>query len=211
MLAIGAREIAADREQLLAKGFLDVLAASDVRAAFFMVGREVASHPSVARRVAAGGHDVGNHTFAHRHLWTLTPAASIAEVDRGAGAIADAIGAVPRYFRPPWGTFNWAAYVRAAQLGEARILWSVRSEGWIAASSAARMAAHVVRKAHGGAIVNLHDRGVHPSTPDATRRALPEMIAGLRARGLEPVPLRELLDPAPARETTWNPGSRPRV
>ena len=172
---------------------LDALASAAVHGAFFMVGRQVEAHPATARAVAAAGHDVGNHTYGHRHLWMLGPGASIAEVDRGASAIADALGAAPRYFRPPWGTFNWAAYVRAAQIGEVRVLWSVRSEGWLAASPAATMAAHVVRGAHPGAIVNLHDRGGHPSTPAETCAALPEMVAGLRRRGFEIVPLRALL------------------
>jgi DNA-binding PadR family transcriptional regulator len=44
MLAIGAREIAADREQLLAKGFLDVLAASVMRRAILAVEAEIAWH-----------------------------------------------------------------------------------------------------------------------------------------------------------------------
>jgi len=174
---------------------LDALAAAGVRGAFFMVGRQAESHPAVARAVAAAGHDVGNHTYGHRHLWTLGPGASVAEVDRGARAIADAIGAAPPYFRPPWGAFNWAAYARAAQIGETRVLWSVRSEGWLEASPAPQMATHVVRAAHPGAIVNLHDRGGHPSTPEATGAALPQMIAGLRARGFEIVPLRALLGP----------------
>jgi len=172
---------------------LDALASAAVQGAFFMVGRQVDAHPAAARAVAAAGHDIGNHTYGHRHLWTLGPGASIAEVDRGAAAIADALGAAPRYFRPPWGTFNWAAYVRAGQIGEVRVLWSVRSEGWLAAAPAAKMAAHVVGGAHPGAIVNLHDRGGHPSTPAATTAALPEMIAGLRRRGFELVPLRVLL------------------
>ncbi len=175
---------------------LDVLAAAGVRAAFFMVGRHVEAAPAVARDVAAAGHDLGNHTYGHRHLWTLSPGASIAEVDRGAAAIANATSMTPRYFRPPWGAFNWAAYVRAGQLGEARVLWSVRPEGWLFPASAPRMAAYVVRKAHPGAIVNLHDRGGHPSTPGATCEALPRMIAGLRDRGFEIVPLRVLLGAA---------------
>ncbi len=173
---------------------LDVLAASGVQATFFMVGRQADALPVIARTVAAAGHDLGNHTYGHRHLWTLSPRASIAEVDRGAAAVAEATGATPRYFRPPWGTFNWAAYVRAGQLGEERILWSVRPEGWLVRIPAARMAAFVVAKAHPGAIVDLHDRGGHPSTPAETCAALPAMIAGLRARGLEVVPLRVLLE-----------------
>lgn len=172
---------------------LDALAAAGVRATFFMVGRRVEAAPAVARAVRDGGHDLGNHTYGHRHLWALSPAASVAEVDRGAAAVAEATGASPRYFRPPWGTFNWAAYVRAGQLGETRVLWSVRPEGWLRPAPGPRMAAHVVRKAHPGAIINLHDRGGHPSTPAATREALPHIIAGLRARGFEIVPLRVLL------------------
>jgi peptidoglycan/xylan/chitin deacetylase (PgdA/CDA1 family) len=176
---------------------LDALAASGAGATFFMVGRQVEALPAIARAVVAAGHDPGNHTYGHRHLWTLPPGASIAEVDRGAAALADATGVMPRYFRPPWGTFNWTAYVRAGQLNEERILWSIRPEGWLIPAPAARMASFVVRRAHPGGIVNLHDRGGHPSTPAETLAALPKMIAGLRSRGFEVVPLRVLLGPGP--------------
>jgi len=172
---------------------LDALAAAGALATFFMVGRQIEAAAPVARAVAAAGHDVGNHTYGHRHLWTLSPAASIAEVDRGAAAVAQATGVTPRYFRPPWGTFNWPAYARAAQIGEVRVLWSVRPEGLLVAADAGRMSALVVEKAHRGAIVNLHDHGGHRSTPKETWTALPRMIAGLRARGFEVVPLRMLL------------------
>jgi peptidoglycan/xylan/chitin deacetylase (PgdA/CDA1 family) len=158
-----------------------------------MVGRQVEAGPALARAVAAAGHALGNHTYSHRHLWTLAPGAAIAEVDRGAAAVAEATGLAPRYFRPPWGAFNWAAYVRAAQIGEQRVLWSVRPEGWLRPVPAPEIAARVVRDSHPGAIVNLHDRGGHPSTPEATVTALSGMISGLRARGLQVVPLRELL------------------
>jgi len=111
----------------------------------------------------------------------------------GAAAIRAVTGRMPRYFRPPWGTFNWTAYARAGEIGETRVLWSVRPEGWLTAASADRMAAFVAARAHPGAIVDLHDRGGHASTPEATRAALPAMIAALRDRGLGVVPLRELL------------------
>ena len=112
---------------------------------------------------------------------------------RVAAAVADATGVWPRYFRPPWGTFNWPAYVRAGQSGETRVLWSVRPEGLVKAAAADRMSALVVRKAHAGAIVNLHDHGGHPTTPRETWAALPVMITGLRSRGFDVVPLRALL------------------
>src|SRR5579885_3706173 len=176
---------------------LDALADAGVRATFFMVGRRVAAAGQIARAAAAAGHDLGNHTYSHRHWGSFPPGATVAEVDRGAAALAHATGAMPRYFRPPWGTFNWAAYVRAAQIGEERVLWSVRPEGLLVAAPAARMVTHVVRRAHPGAIVSLHDSRGHPSTPEETCAALPGMVAGLRARGFEIVPLRVLLGGAP--------------
>ena len=178
---------------------LDALAAAGVLATFFMVGRQVETAGAVARAVVAAGHDVGNHTYGHRHLWALSPAASVAEVDGGAAAVAHATGVTPRYFRPPWGVFNWPAYVRAAQIGEERVLWSVRPEGLLVAARSGRMSTLVVQKAHRGAIINLHDHGGHPSTPKETWAALPLMIAGLRARGFEMAPLRVLLSAPPSR------------
>jgi len=176
---------------------LEALAAAGAQATFFMIGRQVEAAPHVARAAAAAGHDLGNHTYRHRHLWTLPPRATVAEVDRGAAAIADATGIAPRYFRPPWGTFNWAAYVRAGQLGEARVLWSVRPEGWLTPVGAGEMAARIIRWAHPGAIVDLHDRGGHPTTPQVTWAALPGVIAGLRSLGYGIVPLRTLLGLTP--------------
>jgi peptidoglycan-N-acetylglucosamine deacetylase len=173
---------------------LEALAAAGVRATFFMVGRRVEAVPAVARAIVAAGHDVGNHTYGHRHFWTLSPAASAGEVDHGAAVVAEVTGVHPQFFRPPWGTFNWAAYRRAGEIGERRVLWSVRPEGFFVAADAARMSDLVVARAHPGAIINLHDHGGHPSTPRETWGALPRMIAGLRERGFEPVPLRVLLE-----------------
>ncbi|PYS76593.1 MAG: hypothetical protein DMF66_13855 [Acidobacteria bacterium] len=44
---------------------LDVLAAHGLHATFFMVGRQVERFPQTARRVADGGHEIGNHSYSH--------------------------------------------------------------------------------------------------------------------------------------------------
>ena len=44
---------------------LDYLAALEVRAAFFMLGRQVERHPRIARRIVEDGHEVGNHSYSH--------------------------------------------------------------------------------------------------------------------------------------------------
>src|ERR1700686_5907866 len=44
---------------------LDVLSAYNLRATFFMLGRQVELFPQVARRVVDEGHDLGNHSSSH--------------------------------------------------------------------------------------------------------------------------------------------------
>src|SRR4051794_41572791 len=54
-----------DRHRL---NLLDVLAKHDVKATFFLIGKHVATKPEIARRIAAAGHVIGNHTYKHPNL-----------------------------------------------------------------------------------------------------------------------------------------------
>src|SRR5712664_1608353 len=55
------------------EAILETLAASDVPAAFFLVGEHVRRFPAVARQVAAARHEIGNHTLRHRKLHFKRP------------------------------------------------------------------------------------------------------------------------------------------
>ena len=82
---------------------LDILAASDVRATFFMVGRFAEAEKQLARRVLESGHLVGNHSWSHPNL-ARTPAAQVRdELRRTSDALAQILGQPVRYFRPPYG------------------------------------------------------------------------------------------------------------
>ncbi len=81
---------------------LDLLAAAGVQTAFFfVVGCRAQASPALARRVLAEGHALGNHSFSHRHPWTLSAAAAGNEVRDEAAVIADLTGTAPTMFRPP--------------------------------------------------------------------------------------------------------------
>ncbi len=82
---------------------LDVLAAHGIKASFFLIGERAAREPALARRIAEEGHDLGNHTWSHRSLWLSGPRETARQVGQGHAAIAEAAGAAPRFFRPPWG------------------------------------------------------------------------------------------------------------
>jgi peptidoglycan/xylan/chitin deacetylase (PgdA/CDA1 family) len=168
---------------------LDVLAAAGCPATFFCVGERVRRHAPLVRRARAEGHLVGNHTLSHRHAWLLPPAAARGEVLGGARALREALGEAVAWLRPPWGAFNAATCGAARQAGQRIALWSVAAPDWQPGARPDAIAAHVLRHAHPGAIVDLHDGGRNERASAAMVAALPAIIAGLRARGYELVRL----------------------
>jgi len=171
---------------------LDVLAREGVRATFFLIGRRARRAPEQARRIADSGHDLGNHTWSHPSLWRCGPAHTEREIADGHAAIADAAGAPPRFFRPPWGKTNLAMFGVARELGTPCVFWTVQPESRRPVVPA-EQARRGLARARGGAIYDLHDADGVPGAGRRLVEYLPALIAGLRAQGYALVPLRELL------------------
>src|SRR5881409_3417467 len=103
---------------------LETLAASEVPAAFFLVGEHVRRFPEVARRVAAAGHEVGNHTLRHQKLHMRGPRRIREELERAHELIVDATNQVPRCFRAPHGYRNPFVGVATRRLGYTVFGWT---------------------------------------------------------------------------------------
>lgn len=109
---------------------LDILAASQVKATFFLVGKYCLAQPEVARRIAADGHTLGNHTMGHPRLLRLGVAATYQQIADGANAIADTTGVATRLFRPPFGG-RWPHTLRIArELGHTTVMWNAVGKDW---------------------------------------------------------------------------------
>jgi peptidoglycan/xylan/chitin deacetylase (PgdA/CDA1 family) len=65
---------------------LAALAQECVQATFFLIGKNTSEHPELVRRIAAGGHTIGHHTWQHRSLMRIRPSAAREEIDRGISA-----------------------------------------------------------------------------------------------------------------------------
>ena len=161
---------------------LDLLAARGVRATFFLVGARAARAPDTVRAIAAGGHEVASHGWSHRSLWLCGPTRTDHEIARSRATLAELSGRAPTLFRPPWGMVNAALFGALRRHGQRCVLWSIQPEGLRPAAPAAQVA-HVLRRAHPGAIVDLHDaEGTHEA-PTRLCAALPGMLEGLVAAG----------------------------
>jgi peptidoglycan/xylan/chitin deacetylase (PgdA/CDA1 family) len=171
---------------------LDRLAAGGVRATFFVVGERAERAPDVVRRMAAEGHEVGNHSWSHKSLWLCGPRTTADEIARAHEKIAALAGTPPRHFRPPWGMVNAAMFGAVRRVGERCVFWSIQPEGQRPAA-ADRQVAYVLRRAHAGAIVDLHDAEGTPGAPARLLDALPGLLDGLRERGYDFATVSELL------------------
>ncbi len=178
----------ADTERML-----DVLAAYDVPATFFMIGKRVEERAETARRVASAGHEIGNHSYSHPIYLYRTAAETRRQISRAQEAIETATGVRPIWSRPPCGVRTPAYFKAAREHGLRTIQWTVAGFDW-KNRPAADIVRHVVRCAFPGSIVLLHD-GDSAGKRDRSQTvaAVPGIVRGLRDRGLRITPLGQLL------------------
>lgn len=146
---------------------LGVLEHFDAEATFFMVGRSAERHPEIVRRVADGGHAIGNHTHTHPSLPSLDSRRRRAEIRRCADALAPF---ATRLFRPPKGHQTVGSRVDVLRCGHEVVGWGVDAEDW-EPHSPGSIAARVEEGIAPGAIVLLHDGLQDPSGPAAADRS----------------------------------------
>ena len=175
-------------------GILDTLAAERVPAAFFLVGEHVRRFPELARRVATGGHEVGNHTQHHVKLHRRGPRRIRAELEAAHAEISTVTGRAPRVFRAPHGYRNPFVTLAARRLGYTVFGWTFGV--WDSARPPAEEIRRRVRvKLRPGAIILLHDGDGYDPAGDRrpTAAALPGIIRDARAAGYEFRPLGDLV------------------
>src|SRR6266850_11710 len=173
---------------------LDVLAEHKICATFFMIGCHVEHFPQTARRIVAGGHEIGNHSYSHPIYLYRSAGETRRQLERAQDVIAATTGVTPNLARPPCGVRTPAYFRAARQHGLRTVQWDVAGFDW-KWKSGGEIARAVLRKARTGSIVLLHD-GDSERKHDrhATVAALPLVIEGLRTRGLHIVPLTRLLE-----------------
>jgi peptidoglycan-N-acetylglucosamine deacetylase len=171
---------------------LDALSERDVRATFFLQGRWALSQPDLAKRIAADGHLVGNHSHFHARMPMFRSDALVEDIAEAREAIIDVTGidSMP-WFRFPFGVGAEDQEVLAtlAKTGYRDTRWDVALDDWEPWRTGPEIARDAVSGAleHGdGAIVLLH------TWPGGTGEAVPHIVDGLASFGATFVRLDEL-------------------
>lgn len=168
---------------------LDILRDRNIKATFFLQGVNVALRPQIVRRIAAEGHEIGNHTYTHASLRHMPIEQQREEVRRTSAAIQE-LGGTVRFLRTPYGRYDKNTLAVAAEEGLAVIMWSVDSRDWQRGGGSTQLAVPGLAKGKTRGVFLFHD--THSYTVDR----MPATIERLQATGCRFVTMSEFLSPS---------------
>jgi peptidoglycan/xylan/chitin deacetylase (PgdA/CDA1 family) len=166
---------------------LDLLAANGVKATFCVVGMRVKAYPDLVKRIAAEGHTLCNHSWAHAfELRDQSKEAILKDLGDTNNVIHQAApDAKIKYFRAPGGYFNAGLVGLASSLGMKSLFWSLDTRDWEFTKWAhgGTMVDHIIAAVQSqvrrGSVVLSHDY-YKPDTITAYKTLLPWLKANFK-------------------------------
>jgi peptidoglycan/xylan/chitin deacetylase (PgdA/CDA1 family) len=176
---------------------LDILEKDNVKATFFLIGKNVELYPDVARRMLADGDVIGNHSFSHNanHALSFSYYKDIAKAEQ---SIEDATGVEPALYRPPHGRKSPWELGSVKRAGYTEVLWDI-STNELSKHTPEFLADQIIKKSKPGGIIDLHD-GYGTEHQDArsnkskTVDMVPIIIDRLQAEGYTFVTVSRILN-----------------
>ncbi len=167
---------------------LNMLKQRNIKATFYVVGKNVREYPDIVRRILAEGHEIGNHTWDHQALSGMSAEKVHQELAMTHNAVLEVAGYQMRTMRPPYGATNIRVKQQCYQeFGYPTIMWSIDPLDWKRPGPSV-VAQRIISNAHAGAIILAHD--IHESTINA----MPETLDALLAKGYRFVTVSQLLN-----------------
>lgn len=162
---------------------LDGLKKRGVSATFFLIGSQIAANRDLVARMAAEGHQVGNHTWSHTRLQGAGKAVLEAELGRTDELLTAILGEGDYWVRPPYGMLEeWERTLVDVPL----VQWNVDTRDWESRDTDKVLSA-ILEAVEPGSIILLHD--IYQPSVEAALAA----VDALQAQGYWFVTVEELL------------------
>ena len=172
-----------DGPDLLSERYLDVLDDLGVPATFFLIGARAANHPELVREYLRRGHQVAGHGFDHMRFTRLSRRALLEQCAKTDEALGGQLNGRP-WVRPPHGSLDATSLVNLVASGYTIAMWSLDSRDYDTTDPA--QVAEQCAGITAGEVVLFHEG------QEWTLEALPRIVAGLHAAGLECVTMHDL-------------------
>lgn len=169
---------------------LDALKKHDVKATFFVVGNFLETSPEIVKRMIAEGHTVGNHTYHHLDMSSISSMDAFKKETQDVENLFEQITGTPitKFYRPPQGKYNIENLKMAQELGYHTFFWRLAYVDWYQDKQPTKDEAFgkLLKRIHPGAIVLLH------STSSTNAQILDELLTKWEEMGYTIKPLTEL-------------------
>jgi peptidoglycan/xylan/chitin deacetylase (PgdA/CDA1 family) len=185
---------------------LDILEREHATATFFLIGNQADKYSAITKRIYDEGNEIGNHTFFHPDISELSPSLVKLELNLTESFFASRLGVRTVMFRPPYSIDaepDTADEVKPLELSESMgyitIGDRIDPNDWRPGRTTEQIVQHVLdnlppctpnKRLTCGNIILLHDGG---GDRRATVQALPQIIQGIRAKGVQIVSVADLL------------------
>ena len=177
-------------ENGITEPILDALKKHDVKATFFVVGNFLETSPEIVKRMIAEGHTVGNHTYHHLDMSSISSMDAFKKETQDVENLFEQITGTPitKFYRPPQGKYNIENLKMAQELGYHTFFWSLAYVDWYQDKQPTKDEAFgkLLKRIHPGAIVLLH------STSSTNAQILDELLTKWEEMGYTIKPLTEL-------------------
>jgi peptidoglycan-N-acetylglucosamine deacetylase len=167
---------------------LKILKKNHIPATFFLVGKNAQKYPKLVQEEMKNGYQIGNHTFSHPHLNTLSEAQISLQLVKTDQIIQKITGQKPLFLRTPYEELNENILNIAHSDHKQIILSTLTLEHELSKTPKAK-AERIMGMVFPGAIILAHDGRLNRHS---TVKALPYLIRGLQAKGYRFVSLPEL-------------------
>ncbi len=179
---------------------LDILKNNDVKATFFIVGKNAEHYPSQVIAEVADGHIIGNHSYNHAHLGHVPLSQLKNNLQQAERVIQSLTGLRPHLFRAPYGDTSPSAIKEIQHEGYVVVGWTVDPNDWNDNKmSSDAIIQYVITHARQNSIVLLHDgRDTQVNySRDNMIGALPQIIIRLKQHGYRFVTADKILNQKP--------------
>lgn len=164
---------------------LDGLKERNVRATFFLLGKNVKENQELVQRMQAEGHLLGNHTYNHVQLNKIPETTARQEILKTNNEIYEATGKYPEYMRPPYGAWKKNMELCVEMLP---VFWDIDTLDWKSQNVDAILKA-AGEEPEDGSIILMHDE--YQTSVEAALL----LIDRLKEKGYEFVTVDELIVP----------------
>jgi peptidoglycan/xylan/chitin deacetylase (PgdA/CDA1 family) len=130
---------------------LSVLKKENVKATFFLVGRQIEEFPELVGSIIKGGHTIANHSYSHKNGWLTNKETYLEDIEN-----CQALMPNNKLFRPPYGKIT-KAQITALKGRYKIILWDVLSYDFKQNTSSKKVQENIIQNTTSGSIIVMHN------------------------------------------------------